>query len=110
MKKRMLAAITALCLALSLASCSGGDNGGGESGDKNLEKVTILLEWTPNTNHTGLYEMCIRDRTYTRSGASPEIQRVFSCSLICEPICLMMVTSGYFFLKPSICSFQKVSP
>ena len=55
MKKRMLAAITALCLALSLASCSGGDNGGGESGDKNLEKVTILLEWTPNTNHTGLY-------------------------------------------------------
>ena len=23
--------------------------------DKDLEKVTFCLDWTPNTNHTGLY-------------------------------------------------------
>lgn len=26
-----------------------------QTAEKNLEKVTVVLDWTPNTNHTGLY-------------------------------------------------------
>ena len=55
MKKRIFTALVACCLLFSLASCSGGNaSQEGNSGEA-LEKVTILLEWTPNTNHTGLY-------------------------------------------------------
>lgn len=41
-----------LTLALSLAAC-GGDTG---AADKNeLREVTVILDYVPNTNHTGLY-------------------------------------------------------
>lgn len=46
--KKMGAAALALLLALSLAACGGGDGGG-------LTEVTLCLDWTPNTNFTGLY-------------------------------------------------------
>lgn len=37
-------------LALSLAAC-----GGKESGEEKFTEVTLCLDWTPNTNFTGLY-------------------------------------------------------
>lgn len=46
MKKRILALLLTGVMTLSLAACAG-------SGDK--EKITFVLDWTPNTNHTGLY-------------------------------------------------------
>lgn len=42
---RLLAVLLAVC-ALVLAGCSGG------SGDRTIR---VALDWTPNTNHTGLY-------------------------------------------------------
>ena len=27
----------------------------GKNSQKNREKITVLLDWFPNTNHTGLY-------------------------------------------------------
>lgn len=48
--KRMLCALTALVLAAGLAGCGSG----GES-DDSLTHLTFVLDWTPNTNHTGLY-------------------------------------------------------
>ncbi|MDX8047461.1 ABC transporter substrate-binding protein [Gracilibacillus sp. S3-1-1] len=36
-------------LVLILAAC------GGEDSSEDLEKVTFVLDWTPNTNHTGIY-------------------------------------------------------
>ncbi|KOP81825.1 ABC transporter substrate-binding protein [Cytobacillus solani] len=47
--------ITIICSALLLTGCSSGDDQAKEKDKKDLEKVTVVLDWTPNTNHTGLY-------------------------------------------------------
>ncbi len=52
--KKWIAAITASVL---LAGCSGTDEQQTEQEESSsdLKKVTVVLDWTPNTNHTGLY-------------------------------------------------------
>ncbi|MBH5316731.1 ABC transporter substrate-binding protein [Paenibacillus sp. GSMTC-2017] len=48
---------------LALAGCGGNSNGkpsdkaeeGTSTGGKPLQKVQVVLDWSPNTNHTGLY-------------------------------------------------------
>ncbi len=50
--------IAAVCTVLFLAGCSGNgqETQQSEKTEKEgLEKVTVVLDWTPNTNHTGLY-------------------------------------------------------
>lgn len=44
-------------LLLFLAGCAGGQESAksGQEKKKENEKVTVVLDWTPNTNHTGLY-------------------------------------------------------
>lgn len=57
--KRVMAAVLTSAMVLGLTACgdAGSANadtaGSGDSG--NLKKVTFVLDWTPNTNHTGLY-------------------------------------------------------
>lgn len=63
MKKRLVALSMVLLLAIAMISgCSNNNNKetSGNNKDLNnssdkLEKVRIVLDWTPNTNHTGLY-------------------------------------------------------
>ena len=58
MKKRLLALMLAAAAALSLSGCSGQNNNSStaqNNGGEELTKVSIVLDWTPNTNHTGLY-------------------------------------------------------
>ena len=43
--KKVLALILALTILLSLTACGG----------KEEETITFVLDWTPNTNHTGIY-------------------------------------------------------
>ena len=43
--KKLFALILALILLLSLTACGG----------KPEEPITLVLDWTPNTNHTGIY-------------------------------------------------------
>ncbi|UBH09591.1 ABC transporter substrate-binding protein [Macrococcus armenti] len=50
MNKKLL--LSASC-AILLAGC--GDKAAEKGKDSKNEKVTIMLDWTPNTNHTGLY-------------------------------------------------------
>ena len=47
MKKYILA--MTIVMAMALSAC------GNKSNENDLEKVTFVLDWTPNTNHTGLY-------------------------------------------------------
>lgn len=43
----------ALVLVLTVAGCS--SSGSSDSGDADGEPIRFALDWTPNTNHTGLY-------------------------------------------------------
>src|SRR5258708_246544 len=42
-------------LALLLAGCTGTTTPSTSGGAAKLDKVTLALDWTPNTNHTGVY-------------------------------------------------------
>lgn len=54
MKKRILCLVLAAALIFSLAACSKTDK---NTNNDNKEKtaITVCLDWTPNTNHTGLF-------------------------------------------------------
>ena len=54
MTRSVRLAIVLVALALVAVACgsSGGDRA---SPDRTLDKVTVVLDWTPNTNHSGLY-------------------------------------------------------
>ena len=62
MKKRILALLMAVMMVCSMTAC-GADKNTTDTTDaanaaedkKELEKITFVLDWTPNTNHTGLY-------------------------------------------------------
>lgn len=49
--KQILAVLLCAVMLLSLAACAG------KQTDKtaDLQKITLSLDWTPNTNHTGIY-------------------------------------------------------
>jgi ABC-type nitrate/sulfonate/bicarbonate transport system substrate-binding protein len=50
-KKRAIALIAASIMVAGLF----GGCGAKDTGNKELKKVTVILDWVPNTNHTGLY-------------------------------------------------------
>ena len=52
--KRILSFVLAAVLVLCLASCSKTDTNSASS-DEAKTSITVCLDWTPNTNHTGLY-------------------------------------------------------
>ena len=54
--KRIIAMMMSLSLMLGLTACGQTDSGKpvDEPAD-GREKITFVLDWTPNTNHTGLY-------------------------------------------------------
>jgi ABC-type nitrate/sulfonate/bicarbonate transport system substrate-binding protein len=59
-RPRILAAATVVVLA-ALTSCSsdpgavGSDGGSGTGGADDLRSFDVVLDWTPNTNHAGMY-------------------------------------------------------
>lgn len=48
-----LVAVIAMIASLCMTGCGGSEESAGDS--SGLEKLTFVLDWTPNTNHTGLY-------------------------------------------------------
>lgn len=55
MKKRIIALCMATILAAACVACGNYLKEDSKKDIKDLEKVTFVLDWTPNTNHTGLY-------------------------------------------------------
>lgn len=62
MKKKLLSIALVAGLMLGLAACGNTDKTGGDAdgssakeNNKELTEITFVLDWTPNTNHTGVY-------------------------------------------------------
>ena len=54
--KKMMSLLLAVMLVIGMLTGCGASENKTESADKkDLEKITFVLDWTPNTNHTGLY-------------------------------------------------------
>lgn len=56
MKKKIAVVLLCVSMVFSMAAC--GEKPAekeGETAKKEQEKITFVLDWTPNTNHTGLY-------------------------------------------------------
>ena len=54
--KKMMSLLLAVMLVIGMLTGCGATENTAESADKkDLEKITFVLDWTPNTNHTGLY-------------------------------------------------------
>jgi len=51
--KTILAVVTVMAMMFTFAGCGSKGDVVHSSGD--LEKITFVLDWTPNTNHTGIY-------------------------------------------------------
>lgn len=66
--KRAAAIMLCLAMTISMTACGGGDSS--DSGDNT--KITFCLDWTPNTNHTGLY-VALANGYYEEAGLDVEI-------------------------------------
>lgn len=58
--KRFMAVMLSACMAFSLCACGNtaterNSDATAEKSTKNSQKITMVLDWTPNTNHTGIY-------------------------------------------------------
>ena len=69
--KKCLAVLLALTLcALPMSGCRKGD-----SGEKDgLTDITVVLDWVPNTNHTGMY-VALEKGYYEEAGLKVHIQQ-----------------------------------
>jgi len=66
---RRIAALTlALCAAVALTACGGGE----KPAENGKEKITFVLDWTPNTNHTGLY-VALEKGYFAEAGLEVEV-------------------------------------
>lgn len=67
--KRILATVLCAAMVLGLAGCGAKSE---TTGNKELKKITLCLDWTPNTNHTGFY-VASEKGYYEEAGLSVEI-------------------------------------
>lgn len=54
MKKKLLALGLILTMVMSMSACTGNSQNDAEK-EKKLRDVTVILDYVPNTNHTGIY-------------------------------------------------------
>lgn len=71
MIKRISALLVALVLAVTVTGC-GNENTNTNTDSGQMEKITFVLDWTPNTNHTGLYA-AVENGYFAEEGLDVEI-------------------------------------
>ena len=79
--KKAVALFMCILLIFSFGACSNKENE-----DEEKEKITVCLDWTPNTNHTGLYVAAAKGY-YEEAGLDveivqpPENEAVLMCAM-----------------------------
>ncbi|ERJ13048.1 ABC transporter substrate-binding protein [Haloplasma contractile] len=66
--KKLMSIFTLFVLIGTLTACNQDEN----TIDAELEEITVVLDWTPNTNHTGLY-VALEEGYYKEQGLNVEI-------------------------------------
>lgn len=83
--KKILVFVLALALVFSFAACSKANNDEKQENNENLTEIVVSLDWTPNTNHTGLY-VALANGYYKDAGLNvkivqpPEGDAIAACS------------------------------
>lgn len=85
--KKVLAVLLAISLIAAFAACSKSTSSTDASSDEpaQLKDITVSLDWTPNTNHTGLY-VALQNGYYKDAGLNvkivqpPEDDAIAACS------------------------------
>jgi len=67
--KKIIAVVMSAIMLMSLVACGKDDN---KIADGELTKITFVLDWTPNTNHTGLY-VALEKGYFEEAGLDVEI-------------------------------------
>lgn len=71
--KRIISILLTVIVAIAgLTACAPETAPAPEGADKELEKITVVLDWVPNTNHTGMYVAQARGY-YAAEGLEVEI-------------------------------------
>ena len=83
MKKKWLAAALCVTMLAVLTGCKSSSQAAGTEDNKESkeEKLTFVLDWTPNTNHTGLY-VAEEKGYFKEEGLDVEIVQPPECSTI----------------------------
>lgn len=71
--KRVIAFIISICCLIGFTGCKKANNQNG-SDKPNTTKITFVLDWAPNTNHTGLY-IAQQKGFFEQEGLTVEIQQ-----------------------------------
>ncbi len=61
--KKLISLLLALTMVLALTACGG---------EKASDKITVVLDWTPNTNHTGIY-VALANGYFEEAGLTVEV-------------------------------------
>lgn len=82
-KNRIISLVAALSMVtLIFSGCSSSAK---ETGSKSLDKTTVILDWTPNTNHTGMY-VALNKGYYKDAGLDVKIVQPSSDSSVTQLI------------------------
>lgn len=86
--KKIIAVLLAISLICAFTACSKSNSNSDSSSDDStteLKDITVSLDWTPNTNHTGLY-VALQQGYYKDAGLNvkivqpPEDDAIAACS------------------------------
>ncbi|MBJ6362570.1 ABC transporter substrate-binding protein [Paenibacillus sp. GCM10012307] len=73
MKRSLFALLSVIIVsAVILSGCGGSGAKDGAAGGEKLESTSVILDWTPNTNHTGLY-VALEKGYYKEEGLDVQI-------------------------------------
>ncbi|MGL5257993.1 MAG: ABC transporter substrate-binding protein [Proteocatella sp.] len=72
MKRKILSLVMSAMLVISLVGCQSNQASNEGEASKELQKISFVLDWTPNTNHTGIYT-ALEKGYYKEAGLDVEI-------------------------------------